>query len=1319
MIALRNVVPFTSRSVVRCIALLLLVVCASSALAQTLGGITGVVTDPSGAILPGTKVTAIGDQTGLKRVQTAGSNGFYLFSDLPIGTYTLTFSHDGFKAEKVPSIVVQADRTVSLPAQLTLGAIADSVTVEATPLMNATDTTNGYILDKAQIEAIPLPTGSFTGVAILTPGVNAELSGGTGSNSGLGNAPIWANGQRDISNSFLLNGVDASNLFNGKSTSQSGGARVVNNTGVGNSGGGGVEQSSASIYLAIGNALPTPAPETIEEVRVNASMYDAQQGSTSGAHIDISTTSGTNELHGQLYLHHGSNWLNAAPFFFKDDADVPANDKNPELHRYTLGGTLGGPIIKNKLFGYMAYQHMHVSDQEIGDSFLDVPAGLDNTPNTRTAAGLATLANNNFGSGITAAQVSPVAVFLFNQKLNGAYLIPGATPGVVPTATHPANAFIPGRAYFTSDQAVANLDYNATAKDTLALKYYYQHDPTLAPYAYSNVPGFTEHVDAGSHVFSIQNTYLVKNNLSTTQTLGFDRMKAYGDNDQPFTSTQAGISSFGSSYFPGISIIDALGNDNVGGQNPDYLYNQSLNIGPGAFTQGPFTGAFQNRLMPSANAIWTLGKHNIAFGGNYTYTQLNIRDERTNKGMIATSNFGDFVQGDIAAQNSSFTTTTFLVGNANRYYRANQLGMYLQDKFQVTPTLSVSAGIRYDWNGGLTEKNGNIFNFNPAAYKFNPACLTDGDDTPADCYPSNGIVIAGNNAQATPGASKTTLTGRQWGFGPRLGVAWQPAMFASKLVVRAGTGIYYDRGENFSFFSAGYAIGEVTGGPFGAVQAPPFVNAVQCNTSGNPNYTTANYKTPIGTCDGNGADYTLSTPFGKSTAYSQPTGKAADITNYLQTPDQIANGGQMTTFTDYAQDNKLPYTINYTLDLQYQPTSKLLVEVGYVGNLARHQVIPLPLNQAQIATPSNPINGQIYSYGYAVQQAGNYYCYYDCAPAHLPNGQYYQSEYEGGNVDLRVPYLGYAAESETYKAAGIAAYNALQVHIEQRLTHGLTVGGSYTYSHALDEQSDIGLFYTGNNALNLRSGYGSADFDRTHVLNANFNYKLPSAFAPSTFAGKFTSGWALSGIITLQSGQPYSVIDFSGAVGGIYYSTYDGITNPVVPLKSGVSPKQAKTGVSGAFGAPALNSNDFTLPLLTGNKVAASDTANLGIPGPTADAPNGDIYETGFTTGQRNIFRQSAQKRADMTLVKEVKFKDRYTLRYTFDVFNVTNHASFDIPNAEVTQNSGYNPTPAADQPVLSATSPISFYNYPTSVGYVQHTIGAPRQIQMSLGLKF
>ncbi len=105
-------------------------------------------------------------------------------------------------------------------------------------------------------------------------------------------------------------------------------------------------------------------------------MYDAQQGSTSGAHIDMSTASGTNAYHGRAYVHRGTNWINAAPFFFNQDQDIPANDKVPQLHRYIVGGTVGGPIIKDKLFGFLAYQHLHVSDQEIGDSVLDVPVGL-------------------------------------------------------------------------------------------------------------------------------------------------------------------------------------------------------------------------------------------------------------------------------------------------------------------------------------------------------------------------------------------------------------------------------------------------------------------------------------------------------------------------------------------------------------------------------------------------------------------------------------------------------------------------------------------------------------------------------------------------------------------------------------------------------------------------------------------------------------------------------------------------------------------------------------------------------------------------------
>ncbi|HTC41326.1 MAG TPA: carboxypeptidase-like regulatory domain-containing protein, partial [Candidatus Acidoferrales bacterium] len=281
---------------------------------QTLGGITGEVTDASGGAIAEAQVTLVADGTKLMRTQKTTNVGTYDFVNLPIGAYTLTFTHDGFVTLRIPSIVVQADRTATVNATLKVGQVGTTVTVEATPLMNAEDTTNGYILEKQQIESIPLPTGSFTGLAILSPGVNAELPSGTGANSGLGNQPIWANGQRDTSNSFLLNGVDASNLFNGKSTSQVASARVVNNTGVSGaaSSSAAVIQSTASPYLAIGQALPTPAPESIEELRVNTSMYDAQQGSTSGAHIDMSTASGTNAIHGQAYIHRGTNWINAA-----------------------------------------------------------------------------------------------------------------------------------------------------------------------------------------------------------------------------------------------------------------------------------------------------------------------------------------------------------------------------------------------------------------------------------------------------------------------------------------------------------------------------------------------------------------------------------------------------------------------------------------------------------------------------------------------------------------------------------------------------------------------------------------------------------------------------------------------------------------------------------------------------------------------------------------------------------------------------------------------------------------------------------------------
>ncbi len=535
---------------------------------QTLGGITGTVTDTTGAVIGDATVTVVNDQTTLTRTQTTNTDGAYTFVNLPIGSYTLTFTHTGFETQKIPSIVLQANRTATVNAELKIGEMSQTVTVEETPLINAVDTTNGYVLDKQELESIPLPTGSFTGIAILSPGVNAELSSGTGANSGLGNAPIWANGQRDTSNTFLLNGVDASNIFNGKTTSQVASARIVNNTGLG--GAASLSSTTAeplqvtsSPYLAIGEAIPTPPPETIQEFRANTSMYDAQQGSTSGAHIDLSTASGTNDIHGQGYLHRGTSWLNAAPFFYKQNANIPEADKVPGLHREVPGGTLGGPLIKNKLFGFISYQHVHGSDQEIGASRIAVPFNLTPAVNRKDPAALAAVNNGNFTFdvnptvGTALGDINPIAYGLLNYKLpNGQFLFPSAD-GVTPTLNFPENSFLFGTAYFLADQANGNLDYIVNGKDSLALKYYYQHDPSIAPYAYSGSPGFTQNLDAGSQVASITNTQTLTPNFSVAEIFGFIREKVYSTIQQPFspqqfsTWLQGFLTSQGIAFSPG------------------------------------------------------------------------------------------------------------------------------------------------------------------------------------------------------------------------------------------------------------------------------------------------------------------------------------------------------------------------------------------------------------------------------------------------------------------------------------------------------------------------------------------------------------------------------------------------------------------------------------------------------------------------------------------------------------------------------------------------------------------------------------------------
>src|SRR6516225_452132 len=572
---------------------------------QSLGSINGAVTDSSGAAIGQATVKVHNLATNLEQTATTKGDGSYSIIDLPIGTYKVTVSMHGFNSVEYTQILVRGGVTTTVNAQLPIGTVSATVTVTGSPLLNETDTTNGYTLGSDLIENIPLGTGSFTQLAILSPGVSADFLSGAGTNAGLGNQNIFANGQRDTSNSFNFNSVTATNLFNGLSSSAIGESRFVLNTneqfGVANQ-----VRTNTSVFDAIGQGLPAPPPETIEEIRVDTSLYGVSQGGNSGAHIAVATKSGSNNFHGGAYASHSSTGLNANQFFF-NAAGIP---RQP-LHRNVFGGTFGGPIKKDKLFFFGSYQGQRISDATNGSTqFVNVPC-LDPTnptpatclSNDRSAAGIAAVV------GVDASQIDQSALNLMQLKTpSGQYVVPSATLfDQTKISQVGGNAEISGPpGTFKADQVNGNIDYLFSTKDRLAGKYYFQNDPSTSPFAVSQVLGFPQSLRAGSQVFSLENTLVLTPNTTWEQRFGFLRAFANASTAQQFDPSVLGINLLGSKFFPGF----AIGNAN----SPTRLV---LNIGPANKLANP--REFQNHSQVSTNYNFVHVKHTVSSGFNCEY----------------------------------------------------------------------------------------------------------------------------------------------------------------------------------------------------------------------------------------------------------------------------------------------------------------------------------------------------------------------------------------------------------------------------------------------------------------------------------------------------------------------------------------------------------------------------------------------------------------------------------------------------------------------------------------------------------------------------
>jgi Carboxypeptidase regulatory-like domain/TonB dependent receptor len=1281
---------------------------------QTLGSINGTVSDASGAVVQGASVKIRAVATNLEVSAQTKADGSFTITDIPIGTYEVTFVKEGFETADYPQILVQGSRTTTVNAKLKPGAVSSTVTVEGTPLLNETDNANGYTLGPQQIEAVPLGTGSFTQLAILAPGVSADFLSGSGSNEGLGNQGIVANGQRDTSNQFTFNGVNANNLFNGNSTSNISDSRFTLNTGE-IFGAGGQVQTNSSVFDAIGQALPTPPLETIQEVHVTTSMYDASMGSASGAHIETTTKSGTNNLHGQAYEYFQSNAFDAAPTFL---APNPFFSGAPPLHRNVFGVTLGGPIIKNKLFFFGSYQGQRISDALSG-AFNGVPTLPGLTDSNRDAANLATLVNasdNCSGSScITSSQVDPVAVAIIQAKTSsGQFIIPSALtpsdPRYVENSIQPFNSFVKGpSSQFNATQANGNIDYIFGPKDRLAGKYYFQSDPTTIPFAVSQVPGFPQTMHAGSQLVSIDNTTVFTPNATWENRLGFVREVANATTAQPLTPSAVNLNLLGSTFFPGITITSADDGAPDGSGFVPHNRGHEMRIGPS--TNFANAGIFQNEYEASSIYHWVHRRHTVAFGGIFDYMQLNVANRENQVASLTFRNFKDFATGTLGQDRSG---GQLLNGETNRHFRSRSAGLFVQDDYKLASNLTINAGLRWDWDGPLYETNGLMTNFYPSDYKYDLA--SDSFGTLTNGEPGIGLVVAGNNrAFGFKGVSNSTLTGRQWMFAPRIGIAWSPSRLKN-VVVRGGFGMYADRGEYFTELSASAGLG--ISGPFSVTTQEPFTVPVSATCPNN------SVGSPSANCLSLG-------PFAPS---APPPSNLSQMRNLIHNQSDLSGCPEPVTptctpttdaafaalFGGYDPTNKLPYSENWSLDLQWQPRNDIVLTLAYIGNHSVHQPLPIPFNQPGVATPSKPINGQTYSYGFQPLDGPDIFSGNPLVTEQVQTtiGEFSNSD---GNTALRVPYIGFNPNADFWKAEGISNYNALQFQATKRMSHGFQVNASYTYSHSLDEGSGLGagLFFNGNDPLKPRTAYGSSDFDRTHVLTVSYVYMVPSLKIRSRLAAAAVNGWGIQGVTVAETGQPFSIIDFSGTAASIFFSSDDFITNPILPLAPGVSVKQATTGgtvqsynsgTNVGVRVPYVNPDSFSIPFLS--------PGQSGVPpcGPTVGGTSAnfcDNLETGYGGNGRNLFRAPAQVRFDLSIFKNFKITERVALKFQADAFNLFNHPSFDAPNGNFTLDPCFNPQPCF------GTTPLASSGNPDNFGVIQQTVGSNRFLQLSAHLTF
>jgi hypothetical protein len=1180
--------------------------------------VRGTVTDPSGAVVQGATVTLTNTTTQMSLEQRVGKNGEYNFVELQPATYIISVAYTGFGTQtKDTELLVSQPATINF--KLTVGSTAQTVEVTAASTLNFSDATIGNAISSAQIETMPIDSRNVADLLSLQPGVLYFGNNNSASN------PAQTQDSR-------LGAVAGARSDQGNITLD------------------GLDDNDQTFGYAFTGVLRSTLDST-QEYRVTTASGNADSGRSSGAQVTLVTKSGTNRFHGSAYEYYRNRYFAANDWFTKKaQAGSAQANKPPQLTRNTFGGTFGGPILKDKVFFFFNYEGQRTKEGTTVTQEVPTAAYRAGTLQYKDTSGavrilsptqVATLDNPCIANGVCPNGPGPNAAILayFAQVpvANGLTLGDGLNEG--------SFTFSSGTPY-SHNTSIVKFDWTPTAAHHVFVRGNLQKDVSASTQQFPGLPPSTTTEDNTKGI-AAGDTWVVSPHVVNDIRYGYTR--------QAFAS--AGV---GSGVYTDIRFIAS----------------------PTAETRSSVRSVPVNSILDTLN--YTKGNHSIQLGGTWRLIHNNSQTNAnsfnsgstnplglSSKGLPDPSTLpgytpvaGSFSTNYLEAYANLVGTTPVLSQNINyavnpggntgslipqgnfitRNFIANEFEVYAQDSWRATPKLTVTYGLRYTNLQTPYDKNGKSAAPTIDTHAFfqqrATAAAAGQVYEPALAFAPNGPVYG------RPGYWNK----QKDNFAPRLSFAYA---LDSKTSIRAGGGMYYDhfgQGIINAFNASGsFGLASKLSSSLGSLtteNSPRFVSRTTLpNLPNTPPASTQNFpfilpqtNTSTAFLISWGVDNKLKTPY--SEVYNLSIQRALPGGFTLEAAYVGRFGRRLMQQIDLATPVNLLDPKSGTT--YFQAGAQLAALVDQNGGSAKATVPSIPYFEnmfPQLATGGKSATQNIYTNEFAVFRKVlgettaladlDFYCSYTC-PAAAPQNRFFQGQF---------------SSLYAWSSMGSASYNAGQFVLRHPASHGFQGDLSYTLGNSIDMGSDTersnetqggsGSYIT--NAWNPSQSRGVSDFDTRHLITADGSYLLPfgKGQAFGTHVNRLTDlmigGWRAASIVRWTSGLPFSLTE-----GG--FTTDWEIASFGIKTGNFKSKKVYNPGnVPNAFGT-ALASQ------ITGSITGGGPLERLPYPG---------------EAGQRNNFRRDGYFGADASLTKPFKLTESQIIRFTWEVFNISNSVRF------------------------------------------------------------